>query len=334
MKKVIRTVDSKRGILQCTLTDERWYLKSSEDPTTGLPVYKAVPSSTWIASFYPKGTEYYRWLADRGWDEAEAIKQEAGDKGSAVHAAIEMILNGEEFRIDTKVPDKSRSTELEAVYRELTFEELLCVNSFIDWRNDVQLDYVIESLATETTVFSETHNFAGTVDWVLRLTPKPECKNPLKLSGPTPYVVDFKTSKAIYRAHEIQVSSYREVLENGENPLMEKNENGTETGKLIDLSGLKTAILQVGYTRNKVGYKFTEIDDAFPLFKVAQQIWQREAGSQDIKQYTFPLVLSAGRKVEAPIVSEEEVSVDDAMPEQSEEIPLPAKTKKTKHANE
>lgn len=40
----------------------------------------------------------------------------------------------------------------------------------------------------------------------------------------------------------------------------------------MDLSGLKTAILQVGYERNKAGCKFTGIEDAFTHFKVAQQI--------------------------------------------------------------
>jgi hypothetical protein len=62
------------------------------------------------------------WLADKGWDEAEAVKIAAGDKGSAVHLAIERILNGEEFRIDTKVEDKARSTE-QAAMRDLTYEE-------------------------------------------------------------------------------------------------------------------------------------------------------------------------------------------------------------------
>ena len=72
--------------------------------------------------------------------------------------------------------------------------------------------------------------------------------------------------------------AYRVALENGENPLHEKNENGTD-GPLIDVSGMRTAILQVGYDKNRAGYKFTEIDDAFELFKVAQQIWKAEIGT-------------------------------------------------------
>jgi hypothetical protein len=305
MKKIIRDVDSDRGILQVTCSDERWYLKRSED-AAGLPSYKSVPSVTWIAGYYPKGVEFYKWLADKGWDEAEAVKTAAGDKGSAVHHAIEMILKGEEFRIDTKVIDKNRSTEVETIYRDLSFEELLCVKSFLDWFNEVKP----EVIATERTIFSDIHNFAGTVDFVCRI-------------DGVPYIIDFKTSKSIWREYELQVSAYRMAMENGENPIFGLNENGTDTGKQIDLSGLRTAILQVGYTRNKAGWKFTEIEDAFPLFKVAQQIWQREAGSQEIKQYQFPIVLSAGRKSEPQIVREEEVTVEEAIPEPLYEEAMP-----------
>jgi hypothetical protein len=97
---------------------------------------------------------------------------------------------------------------------------------------------------------------------------------------------------------------YRAALENGENPIYERNPNGTQSNKLADLSGLKTAILQVGYERNKAGYKFTEIDDAFPLFKVAQQIWKAEIGDNKpgFTKRDFPIVLSPAKP--APTVDE------------------------------
>jgi len=89
----------------------------------------AVPSVTWIAGHYPKGLAFYRWLADRGWDEAQAIKAAAGDKGNKVHNAITAILNGEEVRIDSKFAgNDSKQPE------ELTFEEVGCIKSFLEWR--------------------------------------------------------------------------------------------------------------------------------------------------------------------------------------------------------
>ena len=149
MKKIIREVDEARGIVQITTADERWYLKPSVDPVSGIPVYQPVPSVTWVAGYWPKGIGFYRWLADKGWDEAEAAKQAAGDKGSRVHLAIERILRGEEFRIDTKVMDKGRSSEAGLVETELTYEELLCVQSFLDWFKETKP----ETIGTERTVF-------------------------------------------------------------------------------------------------------------------------------------------------------------------------------------
>jgi hypothetical protein len=301
MKKITRTVDDKRGIVQVTCSDERHYLKPGIDPTTELPVYKAVPSVTWIAGFWPKGIGFYRWLADKGWDEAEAAKSAAGDKGSRVHLAIDRILKGQEFRIDTKVEDRSRSTEQDAAMSELNYEELLCVKSFLDWRRETEADYGMETIANEITIFSEINGYAGTVEWIVRFTPKADGKNPLKLSVPTVFVIDFKTSKQVWKEHELQISAYRVALENGENPLFEKNPNGTETDKMVDVSNLRTAILQLGYDKNKAGYKFTEIDDAFPQFKIAQQIWAEETkgNTPGFTQRDFPIVLSPAKPVAA-----------------------------------
>ena len=194
-----------------------------------------------------------------------------------------MILNGEEFKIDTKVMDKT-SGEM----RELSLEELICVKSFVAWREETKPEIV----ATEITIFDEKYGYAGTIDLVCRI-------------DGVLYVVDFKTSKQIWREHELQVSAYRHALETGENPLYEKNENGTETGKMIAPIDMKTAILQVGYNRNKAGFKFTETPDQFDMFLTAKKIWEMEREGKDIKVLDFPIVLSAGKqKVSMPEVAE------------------------------
>lgn len=64
MKKLIRETDEKRGIVQITVADERWYMKPGKDPETGIPTYKPVPSVTWISGFWPKGIGFYKWLAE------------------------------------------------------------------------------------------------------------------------------------------------------------------------------------------------------------------------------------------------------------------------------
>jgi len=321
MKKIIKEVDTKRGIMQVTVSDERWYMKPSKDPVTGNPTYLAVPSVTWIAGQYPKGIAFYKWLADKGWDESQALKQAAGDKGSMVHLAVEHILNGYEMRIDTKFLDKSSG-----LMRELTHEELVCVKSFVDWRKEWEEEYEVETLASEIVIFSEKHNYAGTVDWIVRLTNK-ETKEVETV------IVDFKTSKQIWTEYELQVSAYRRAIESGENPVYEKNENGTESNKTIDVTNLKMAILQLGYDKNKAGYKWTPIEDAFDMFLTAQKIWQRECGNQQPKGLDFPVVLAEGKKMDEGFPMEGSVSPEAfvATPEQALEIEaevLQAKPKK------
>lgn len=291
MKKEIREIDQARGIVQVTVADERWYLKQSVDETTGLPTYKGVPSVTWIGSFYPKGVGYYKWLGEHGWDESQALMREAGEKGSAAHKAIEMILDSQEFRIDTKVI-------VEGNERELTFDELECVKSFCDYLANLKGDYEVETIRNGMTLVSEQHNYGGTLDWLMRLMPKPEGSNPLKLAGLTTFLIDFKTSQQVWRSAEMQVSAYKRTIENGENPVQLLNENGTESGKYLDPSDIRIGILQVGYRLNKRLWKFTEVEDCFDLFMMSQQIWKKEVGEADVRVVDFPIVLAHGKPEE------------------------------------
>src|SRR3990167_10685529 len=127
MKKEIIDIDKAKGIFRVTTSDERWYVLPAKSPETGLPEYRFVPSVTWIAGHYPKGVAFYKWLAEKGWDESQAIKQAAGNKGSRVHKAIENLTLGEEVKISDKY------TDAEGEMGELTAEEYAAILSFVDW---------------------------------------------------------------------------------------------------------------------------------------------------------------------------------------------------------
>lgn len=276
MQKVIKLLDEKRGIVQCTVADERWYFKASKDQQTGNPVMKAVPSVTWIAGHWPKGIHFYKWLAEQGWDESQAIKQAAGDKGSKVHEALSAIIRGEEVRIDSKFVNRSKSTEEVPYLEELTFDEVECIISFLDWRKTLTS---FEPVAWDITVFSEQFGYAGSVDLIARV------------DGEL-YIIDFKTSQYIWDEYELQVSAYRRAVENGENPIYMTNPNGTEN-TMVDVSSIKTAILQVGYKKNKARFKFTETPDRFDDFiGVAKKIWERTSATQEPRRVDIPVVLS------------------------------------------
>jgi hypothetical protein len=250
MKKEIRTVDETKRIVQVTTTDERWYVRESLDEKTGLPSYKYVPSVTWIAGHYPKGVGFYKWLADKGWNEAEAIKTAAGGKGSKVHSAISSLINGQTVEINAQFLNPSTG-QLE----ELTVEEYDALASFVSWFKSVNPTV----LSNEITVWSDKHNYAGTVDLVCNIAGQP-------------WIIDIKTSAQVWPEYELQVSAYKHALELEDEP--------------------KLAILQVGYKRNKDGYKFTEVEDKFDLFRAAQLIWKNECSSQKPAQKDYPMSLS------------------------------------------
>lgn len=275
MQKIIREVDEARGIHQITIADERWYMKPAKDAKSGIPTYDAVPSVTWITQSYPKGIGYFKWLAEHGWDEAEAIKIAAGDKGSKVHSAIEDILQGKEVRIDSKYLNRTSGQE-----EELTVEECDCILSFIAWKTEMEEEYILETITFEKTVFSERHNYAGTIDWVVKMTHK--------VTGDVIFwIIDFKTSQNVFTSHELQVNAYKRTVENGENEI-----------KDIDVSKLQMAILQVGYRKNKSGFKFTIIEDDFDMFIVAQKIWKKEHGKEQPVLRDYPIVLSPALTLE------------------------------------
>lgn len=248
-RKELKTIDGK-DILQVTTEDERFYLVDG--------VY--VPSVTWIASYYPKGSAYVRWVAEHGYSEAELIKQEAATKGSKVHQAVTDILNGLEVKHDAKYMNNEKD-----VLEELTAVEYGAVMDFTEWLNETQP----ELLAVDYTIVGD--GYAGTVDFKVRI--KGEV-----------WIVDLKTSQDIWPSHELQVSAYKHADSRTE-PVEEK----------VD----RIAILQVGYRRNKIKhYKFTEIEDQFSLFLDVKNIWAKETAGQQPSQKDFPLSLAWKKPVE------------------------------------
>jgi hypothetical protein len=277
MRKEIRRVDKERGIVQITTVDERWYCRTYPDPVTGLPLLDYVPSVTWIASKYPMGVGYFKWLASVGWDESIAIRNAAGDKGSKVHLAVKALLDGETVGMDSSFYNETLNA-----MEPLNLEEYECLMSFVDWAALAKPE-VIDS---EYVVWEPSHRYAGMVDLKCRLDleylktfigPKNFEKGGYRAEDK--WAIDFKTSQDVWPSSEIQVSAYRHA-----DPTIDR-----------------TAILQLGYRRNKVKYKLTEVPDKFELFLAAKTIWASECEGQAPLQRDFPLSLSlpGARKLEA-----------------------------------
>ena len=253
MKYEIRTVIEERGLLQVTTMDERWY--TERGPAGSVPQY--FPSSTWIAGCYPKGIEYMKWLASKGWNEAEAAKNAGGARGSKAHKGCEMLLDGQEIRYNTKITNRDGYEE------ELTTEEYRCLMSFADWFKETNVEKVF---LVEKSGINPVEGYGGTIDLVC------------VINGVV-WIIDFKTSAYIWKEYELQLSSYKHLL-----PYILP-----ELG--IDYEKVKIGILQLGYTKNRKGFKFTELEDKFALFMHAKAIWAEENSEALPAQKDYPLTL-------------------------------------------
>ncbi len=284
MEKLIRVVDEAKGIVQITTLDERWYFKPSENKVSGVPEFTSVPSVTWISGYYPKGIAYYKWIADHGWDEAEAIKMAAGEKGSKVHKAIEALLAGVEVKMNDKFLNPKTGQE-----EELTVEEYECLMAFKEWFEEEQPEILASEITVWGTVYRhkftgqyiteeqwaelpvklqenyETESYAGTVDFIYR-------KKDGRIGA-----MDFKTSQYIWPSHICQVSLYKPALKDYQIDFLE--------------------ILQLGYKANKFKkWKVTEVGYDQALITSCFTIWKRETKSVVPKQKDYPLALKLNLK--------------------------------------
>lgn len=243
MKYEIKKVEG--DLIRITFPDERWYFYEKTE--------SHLPSVTWIANYWHKDDYLIKWIAKHGWDDAEMIKKEKGNRGTRVHNAIEYLIEHKEIGIDQKFYSEATDRE-----EDLTADEWECVMSFQAWFEKVNP----EILEVEIPVFqlpNETfsHGYAGTIDLVC------------KIDGEH-WIVDLKTSADIHKPHILQQSAYKAVIEK-------------------KYKGIKLGILQVGYARNKNKYKFTEIQDRLDLFKLAYKTWDEEVHSKLPLQRSYPI---------------------------------------------
>lgn len=264
MKKEIREIRTKDGekILQITTYDERWYAKPVLDEQTGMPRYEFYPSVTWITSTgYPKGIGFMKWLAQQGWDEAQAAGDEASARGYKIHYAAGKLLSGEKLSIEDKLPKEWGDPEPE----EIKPDEWGALMTLKDWVESIKN---FEVVAVEYTAFNEKEKYAGTIDLICRI------------DGQL-YLIDIKTSKEIWPEHELQLSAYANLEVNLEELGISEQE----------WKNKKLAILQIGYTRNQRGWKLTEVDEQYDLFLAAKKIWEKEHSEDTPEQKEYPLTI-------------------------------------------
>lgn len=147
------------------------------------------PSSTTILNAYPQSPHLTQWIAEKGWNESQRIKSEAGERGTIIHRGIELLLEGAEIMENAPLPYGNSS-------RPLSLEEYWKLSTFVTWHGD----YKPEVIAKEMKVFSKKGGYAGTLDAIVVVDGKMT-------------IIDWKSSSSIHEHFPLQFASYARAIE-------------------------------------------------------------------------------------------------------------------------
>lgn len=235
---------------QITFLDTRFYLTDSGN---------YVPSVTTVLDCYPKPPSFYDWLKKVG-EEADTIRDEAGERGSTVHKLTEMydegieveLINPETGKIDYKLAEWSM------------FER------YVEFRRRFAFDVIF----SELNLISDKLGFAGTLDRVI------------KFNGRN-LIIDIKTSNSLYDHYWLQMAAYKQLLAEVQPELkidgyaiLWLNAQTRTEGKVGAIQGKGWQLLE---------RKADEAGKDWPLFQATHKLWLAERGDSKPRQLTYQL---------------------------------------------
>lgn len=137
------------------------------------------PSVTTILQYMPKGKFFETWIREMG-PYSEIVMRKAGDEGTQVHNAIEELVLGKEVEWINEYGNAKYSVEV--------WEMILKFYEF--WTT-----HKPELLSSEKFLYSKEYKYAGTADLLLYLNDQV-------------WLLDIKTSNALHRSYDAQLSAY------------------------------------------------------------------------------------------------------------------------------
>lgn len=143
------------------------------------------PSVTSILGAMPSDPFFLQWLAETGVKNSEIIRDRAAKEGSQVHEGIEQLLKGKNLEWVDEYGN--------ARYNLNVWKMLL---RFQDFYNLVKP----ETLASEMFLYSDEHQYAGTMDFLCKV-------------GDETWLLDFKTSNHVGLSYNLQLAAYGKALE-------------------------------------------------------------------------------------------------------------------------
>lgn len=224
---------------QLTMLDARFYYAEGN----------FYPSVTTILEAYPKDAAYFKWIKEVGTD-ADAIRDEAGRRGSVVHELTEQYDNGAEvslLNIDGNLQFKMSEWSM--------FER------YVDFVTRFKPDY----LMNEQNFVSPALGFAGTIDRLAMLDGK------LTL-------IDIKTSNNIHDSYWLQLAAYAALVHDMTDFQIEQYGILHLNAKTRTL-GTKGAVQGIGWQLLKKD--LMDAGQDYDLFLVTKKLW--EAQNKDAK---------------------------------------------------
>lgn len=174
-----------------TFLDKRFYFTKEGE---------AVPSITTILDAYPKGAAFFEWLKRAG-EDADEIRDEAGLRGSKVHALTEAYDRGE------KISLLNDSGEISMSMLEWSMFE-----RYVQFRvsNPDMVPILIEQ-----NFISSKRKRAGTLDRVFKFRGRR-------------LLLDIKTSSMVHEHYWLQQAGYKEIandefIDNGDHEFLKEH---------------------------------------------------------------------------------------------------------------
>lgn len=122
-----------------------------------------------------------KWFKETTLEEQDEKSKTSLAFGSLIHDVAQKLLSGVEINLETDYPQLRAKKHIVAL---------------ANWLNDVKPTII----DTEQTVASKKYKYAGTLDALV------------KIGGKT-FIVDFKTSAGIYESYHLQLSAYKQAVE-------------------------------------------------------------------------------------------------------------------------
>lgn len=186
-------------VYQLNSKGHRYYYRINED---GTPEF--FPSVTTIISqTTPTAPHLIKWIAEKGYDEAEAYKQERANYGTFMHAIFEELIINRTYDLDGLKDELLAYIERHRLpvdfvyYADELKKDILAFAQFVR-------DYDVRPIAVEIALVHPTCRYAGMID--LPCTMRKSPKSDERVTA----IVDFKSGKkGFFVDYEIQLHLYR-----------------------------------------------------------------------------------------------------------------------------